>query len=815
MIKYKPHIKMNSKKQSEKAISMKFVYGFPEVEEGNSLEEPDYTKMASDFQRSLTRFYSDLSIRTKNRTEKLNIPSHIDYIQILFQDQFDIVKYYEKWYKEFGMLGVNFSLFNHEGLFAVIDEAKFESFLQDIENFILKETGKDESAEYRGKIKFMQDFKLLTTNDILKSEKNSQLVNLHLIEFPLKSRDANEIFKILSQYLNERGLKSRLLDETGNLEVYEATNEELKEIVDNFDIVLSVTSSLSTVVQPTKLNLVKRTYGFSISNSEDHLPIIGILDTGISSETPLKSILINDDTFNLTSESPFIDNANNGYGHGTSVAALAAFGRMAYTRAYRGEIPSDAKLLSMKILHGDSGFISQQDILDQLKRAKDTYTECRLFVLTTCYSANKSTNEDYSAYAFELDKFSHENNWLIFISTANNNEATDQSEYSLEYFYHESCNICSPAESMNNITIGAAADNLKFGFFTGISNSKEFPALYSRKSHIDLTNFLPKNKQNKNLFKPDVLECGGDYEQHGALIGKDSRATMEVLSANPASGFYNDCGTSFSAPLVANIAARIMKTYPTIKSQTIKALIVNEASVKKIPFPRLVVKLQSKVVGHGLVDPVRSLSSNTSSITFIVEDEISPEEMKIFPLNFPSYLSNLNLGKKKALIEISATLCFSFLPILNNHLSYCPIQMAFSIFRNHSAEDIIRSENEENKGIHSKLRTGWSQNNRFRSKPVPASNTQKIRFCIGVDELEEENSTFKIAVHCFINSQLMPGAESKYYHPHAFSLAISISENLPADRQSNRLYSEMIAVNEVENIIHIEPEAESIIEIKR
>jgi hypothetical protein len=290
---------------------------------------------------------------------------------------------------------------------------------------------------------------------------------------------------------------------------------------------------------------------------------------------------------------------------------------------------------------------------------------------------------------------------------------------------------------------------------------------------------------------------------------------MEVLSANPAFGFYNDCGTSFSAPLVANIAARIMKMYPTIRSQTIKALIVNEASVKKIPFPTPVVKLQSKVAGHGLVDPARSLSSNTSSITLIVEDEISPEEMKIFPLNFPPYLTNLNLGKKKALIEISATLCFSFLPILNNHLGYCPIQMAFSIFRNHSAEDIIRSENEENKGIRSKLRTGWSQNNRFRSKPIPASNTQKIRFCIGVDELKEENSTFKIAVHCLINSQLMPGAESKYYHPHAFSLAISISENLQGDRQSNLLYSEMIAVNDVENIIHIEPEAESIIEIKR
>jgi hypothetical protein len=46
MIRYKPHIKLNSAKQSEKAISMKFVYGFADKENEKSQPEPDYTKMA-------------------------------------------------------------------------------------------------------------------------------------------------------------------------------------------------------------------------------------------------------------------------------------------------------------------------------------------------------------------------------------------------------------------------------------------------------------------------------------------------------------------------------------------------------------------------------------------------------------------------------------------------------------------------------------------------------------------------------------------------------------------------------------------------
>jgi hypothetical protein len=542
---------------------------------------------------------------------------------------------------------------------------------------------------------------------------------------------------------------------------------------------------------------------------------IVFLDTGISNSTPLRSILINDDTCKLTEASAFMDNANNGYGHGTSVAALAALGRQAYTMAYRGEIPSDARLLSIKIMDGDTGYISQLDVLRLLKFVKDKYPECKLFVLATCYNTHKSNNEDYSSYSFELDKFSHDNDCLIFICTANNNRAADQRSYNLEYFHNESTNICTSGESMNNLTIGAAAGNLKFGPFMGISSSKEFPALYTRKSHIDLSSYLPINKQNKNLFKPDIIECGGDYEHHRDIIGIGSRASMEVLSANPAFGFFNDCGTSFSTPLVANIAARIQKNYPALKTQSIKALIVNEASLVKIPFPPHISKLQSKVVGHGFVDSDKSVMSSTNSLTFIIEEKISPEEMKIFPINFPSYLTDTDLGKRRALLLITGTLCFSFLPILNNHLSYCPIQMAFSIFRNQSAADIIKSENEDKGGVRSKLKSSWSQNNRYKSKPIPASNTQKIRFYVRVDDLQDENSTFKLAVHCRINAQILPGMADKYEHPHPFSIAISITENLPESRLTGRLYSEMIALNEVENIVHIEPEAEGTIELLR
>jgi len=783
---------------------MKFNYGGGD--DGDKQEEPDYLPMVDTFRASLAQLNKDLTIRRQERNEALEIPAHIDYIQIRFQDQFNITKFYQSWYNDFGLLGVNFSHFNREVLFAVEDQGKFASFMQDIQNFILKESDENGQVEYRGKVKFIKDFKLLTTQDILDYQERVLLMNFKLIEFPAGSEDATTIYNRLKQYLTENQYEYRLIEDASVLEVFGASQERIEEMARNFDILLSVTSSLSTVVRPSELNTVERAYGFEISNPDEDLPIIGILDTGISNSTPLTPILINDDRFNLTESSPFIDNANDGFGHGTFIAALAALGRKPYSVNYTGAIMADAKLLSMKILDADSGHLSMLDVLNMLRRAKAEYPEIRLFVLTTCYSAHKTTNEDFSAYAYELDKFAHENDCLIFICTANNNNATNQPGYDLNYFNEEETNLSSPADSMNNVIVGAAADNLKDGIFTGISNGREFPTLYSRKSHIDLELYKKPNKRftknNPHLFKPDVIECAGDYEESNGFIGTGEQATLEVLSADPTRSFIKVVGTSYSTPLVANIAAQVQKDYPTLRSQSIKALIVNAASLDAIPFNNPVVKLRNKTAGHGIVSPDKSISSTDNAITFVIEDEINPDEMKIIPLNFPAYLTKDDLGKKRGILQLTATLCFSFYPVQNNHFSYCPIQMAFAVFRNHSGDQILNKESV----IKSKLKNSWSQDNRWKISP-PSSNTQKVQFSISLNDLEDENSTFKLAIHCRINQQLLTPDRYKTAQP--FSMAITIEEKLPEAKQTGKLYAEMLAVNEVENIIHVEGEAEA------
>ena len=266
--------------------------------------------------------------------------------------------------------------------------------------------------------------------------------------------------------------------------------------------------------------------------------------------------------------------------------------------------------------------------------------------------------------------------------------------------------------------------------------------------------------------------------------------------------------------MVANIAAQIQKHYPSVSTQSIKALIVNAASLNLIRFPKQFTPLLSKMAGHGFVEPQKSIFSSENAITFLIEDEIEPEEVKIFPLNFPDYLTKTDLGKQNGILKVSATLCFSFHPVLNHQLAYCPVHIAFGFFKNQTGQEILSIEDDE-RGIKSKLKLnlGWSQSARHKQKPIPYSNTQKITFPVNVNELTKESNTFKLAVNCRISPQLLAGTEGKYQIPHSFSIAITIEENLKGENLTGQLYAEMEGVNLVENIVSIELEGEATAEV--
>jgi hypothetical protein len=379
----------------------------------------------------------------------------------------------------------------------------------------------------------------------------------------------------------------------------------------------------------------------------------------------------------------------------------------------------------------------------------------------------------------------------------------------------DSAIIKTPAESMNNITVGAASGNFElFNAGRSITFDENSPAYYTCRHHIN----APRKNSNKQLFKPDIIHYGGDYDN----LLDFSDLGIKLISSQTGEFYKREIGTSYSTPLICNLAARLLNTYPNLSNnmQTIKALILNSSSIK--PFITEKIKKSkicepSQLTGRGISDADKCVYSDENSTTLVLEESIIPDDLLVFPIHLPDFLKVLG---KSRILKITATLCFKFKPIPNSHLAYCPIHIAFGIFRNLEFEekvvenvegvektiDIGINGNQTDK-IKLNSKSSWSEDYYYKSKPL--SNVQKISFLVSKERLIAENGTFKIAVSSRFNKLLTAEEREQYNHEHPFSMVINIQEN----GNSKQLYDGLCAVNELEIISTLETEAGTQLEL--
>ncbi len=788
----------------------------------------DYIPKKEDFERSLISFERKRKLRKERKT--ISIPENIELIKINFHDIFDSSGFENIYRNNFGLDIISYTDWNTKAIFAISDYEKFKNFIKQLEIFI--DTENHFNPKYDKNIKFIKEFDFLSSDLIKNYSDFKKHIIINLIDSLELDSIKNKIEERLIHYLEENEINFNSNFELNCIELINIEEEIIIKIIDNFDIIQSVNSYSSGLVKPNSYNLSEKSYGFQIINN-DSLPIIGIIDTGIEKNSPLKTILINDESYNLTKSSPFIDNVD----HGSAVATIAALGDKLYPNHF-GEFESDARLLSIKTLDKNSGQIFESDVINLIRKAKLEYN-VQIFTLTIGYSDYKKHNEKVSNYAHALDKLSYELNILIFISICN----VFESKYYFDniqnkslfpkHYETEQTNLCSPAESMNNITVGAFASNLENNDLFRITPVGTVPGIYSRTFHInwDLNIFKDKNgdfnhrRTNKKLFfKPDVISYGGDYDNYFDV----SKTGLKVLTTEIGGFFNREIGTSYSAPFVANLAARILKKYPELSDnmQTIKALIINSSEIKEKN--EIIKDIESSVIGNGLPNEQNCLNSTEDRITFILEDRIDPETIKCFSLLLPSYL--LDLTNPQSIIEFTSTLCFSFSPINKSQFTYCPIHLAFGFFDNLPLEqyktkesgEILKNANgtpQESFGINYnamdkiKLKNSWSQD--YYYKPKVLSNSQKVSFKLTKKFLEKNvdnngNIKVKIALNCKCH-KLLDEIEKINLKSNSikFSLVTTIEELPYKSETTGRLYQEMKLINNLEIINELKLDVEN------
>jgi len=707
--------------------------------------------------------------------------------------------------KGLGLLNLYAENYHQKLTFAMADSRLFERFLTACQTQNPSDIQLSESLTEA--LKTLQDFHLLSTQDRLqissKKMTNFTQANFQIFDSVELFEHEQQMREQLFAYLDQQAQDYSYIREAHLLELYTQDLDFVERLLDNFDIIYTVQGIRAGVVGPDAYNQPKRSYDFTLqSNGQE--PVIGVIDSGISGQTPLKSILIDDHTFDLSHTHALTDEED----HGTAVALLAAVGERFYQQQERERLTqlsfqTDARLLSIKIIAAKASGLPYQDLLNLIRRAYKTY-QVRLFTLTICQETPMQDHALASPHAYLLDSLAAELDILICISAGNRSYfLTPQSQLYPDLFEESLSNLKSPAEAMNHLSIGATAQNFEPLSGLEFTPDKSFPAPYTSKSQwYNASEILDKrNTLYKHLFKPDLVHAGGDYDQKWNI---DTSPALEVLSKNPGQAYYRHAGTSFATPLIANQAAQLMALYPDLRMQTIKALLINSAENpwgSKI-VPQELAKVASKInylIGHGQPNIARCLYSYPERAVMIVEDKIKVHKhMMGISLALPEVLAEL---PNQRILKLTATLCYAFQPILQGHFNYCPVFVTFGFLQDRELSEL---NNKKKSDIDFNPQSGWAADGYYQK--MPFSNVQKKSFSIAKKDLVDQQNQIQLVFKSKWHGALTELQKQKLSDEQRFSFVLEL-EALGKNHTLD-LYSELQAINHLEAVADLYTELE-------
>lgn len=827
-------------------------------------DEKNYCQQKKNFHNCRIKFNQALANRHRSRNDDISV-EHFDVISI------DFLKIADRtligWYcRGYGLLDLNYSNMNQTVLFAITDEERFnEVFMTQIDSFVSEEN--NASTEYKP-LTLMAGFHYWSS-DSMKSfdltDNDAHNILLELVESsPKMVLKHKRMVTALENYLSRNQVAYKEI-ESGIYQIDFIQKDNLETLLDNFDVIQRIQSLYTIRVRPNTFGELERVADATL-NLLEGAPTIGVIDTGVQRLAVLESILERDgfDLVDNNNPHPYEIDLESDSSHGTTVATLAAFGNNFYSNIDAKIVDADAKIFSIKVQSGETGFVNIAKIKEAIIRAHQEHG-IRIFNLsmTVC---GKSYNQNISTYAYILDELAYAHDLLIFISVGNlsvddieymqivaaDSNTSDKVKRFLKYPNHyynpfvtleetechdgECMNLCEPSESMNNMSVGAIAESYNPDHAHGLSFGRKFPAYYSRKYYMDYNSLIngtrfKNNQKNKNLFKPDIVMPGGDQ--------LDVKSRMLVLAPRlDGSGLRieQNSGTSYATPLAANIAAKITRKYPNLNMQSVKALIINSAepiekhylentinelkALDNNSYPNVDRKekaqlskryseerLSKYISGHGVPNISKCIESDDNRCTLVIEDTIVFDSHKVVNLNIPDYL--LQYSKRDTVLTLTATLCYKFNPNRADVLSYCPLHIAFNFGNSMNHDDPKKNAEEyasrrassDKDRMAIKSNVGSWSDDFYPASSKLFSNVQKMSLNISRDEIEKIQNQISIIFRC-------TGRDGLEETNHPFSFVLTIEQKNSAELDENSLYDGLEQINHVEAIAQAALEAE-------
>ncbi len=356
-------------------------------------------------------------------------------------------------------------------------------------------------------------------------------------------------------------------------------------------------------------------------------PAVCLLDTGVRRSHPLLELAISEDDVLSCDPTWPTDDRN---GHGTEMAGLSLYGCLSTVLSGDKNVILTHRLESIKILpdQGENspdhwGAITQEAVARAELQAP---TRRRTLCMTvTGDNRDEGYPTSWSAAVDQLCSGQLDGKQrLMFISAGNIKPRELRNEYPNRNHVE---GIQNPAQAWNAVTTGAFTDRVAL-------TSQEFsdwqPLGEKGKLSPCSTTSLAWGDHDWPL-KPDIVMEGGNDIIHPQTRQVDTCDDLSLLTTKmvyPGGSFLVSTGeTSAAAAQAARLAAIIQAEYPSLWSETVRALIIHSAEwtaemLEEFDFGERRNRL--RCYGYGVPNIKRALKSASNSVTLVSQEHIRP-----------------------------------------------------------------------------------------------------------------------------------------------------------------------------------------------